>query len=71
MVATSTFGMGVNYPRVAAVLHVGAPANAIDFAQEVGWLGRDGYGGQSTIILPPRFVTMNPPSETEGMLPVT
>ena len=55
VVATSAFGMGVDYPRVAAVLHVGAPTNAIDFAQEIGRLGRDGRGGQSTVILPPRI----------------
>ena len=36
VVATSAFGMGVDYPRVAAVLHVGAPVNAINFAQEIG-----------------------------------
>ena len=45
MVATSAFSIDVDYPRVAAVLHVGAPANAIDFAQEVGRLGRDGHRG--------------------------
>ena len=71
VVATSAFGMGVDYPRVAAVLHVGAPTNAIDFAQEVGRLGRDGQGGQSTVILPPEMVTATPPSETEALLPVT
>ena len=44
VVATSAFGMGVDYPRVATVLHVGVPTNAVDFAQEIGRLGRDGHG---------------------------
>jgi superfamily II DNA helicase RecQ len=69
VVATSAFGMGVDYPRVAAVMHVGAPESAIDFAQEIGRLGRDGGGGQSTIILPPDF-TPDMVNETECLLPV-
>ena len=71
VVATSAFGMGVDYPRVAAVLHVGAPTNAMDFAQEVGRLGRDGHGGQSMVILPPDSVSPVPALETEALPPVT
>lgn len=71
VVATSAFGMGVDYPRVAAVLHIGAPTNAVDFAQEVGRLGRDGRGGQSTVILPAASVTTRTSSETEHLLPIT
>jgi Orsellinic acid/F9775 biosynthesis cluster protein D/DEAD/DEAH box helicase/Helicase conserved C-terminal domain len=70
MVATSAFGMAVDYPRVAAVFHVDVPTNAIDFAQEVGRLGRDGRGGQSTVILP-RGASASPSPELENLLPVT
>lgn len=52
MVATSAFGMGVDYAHVRAVIHMGAPRDMISFAQEVGRLGRDGNGGTSRIILP-------------------
>jgi superfamily II DNA helicase RecQ len=71
IVATSAFGMGIDYPRVAAIFHIGAPTNAIDFAQEVGRLGRDGRGGHSTVILPPNTSSLAPSLETESLLPVT
>jgi superfamily II DNA helicase RecQ len=51
MVATSAFGMGVDYASVRAVLHVGVPRDAIGFAQEVGRIGRDGNGGVSSVLL--------------------
>jgi superfamily II DNA/RNA helicase len=51
MVGTSAFGMGVDYPCVRAVLHVGAPRDVVSFAQEVGRVGRDGRGGISGVLL--------------------
>ncbi|OJJ51856.1 hypothetical protein ASPSYDRAFT_96097 [Aspergillus sydowii CBS 593.65] len=39
--ATSAFGIGVDYPEVQDMVHVGVPSNMIDFAQEVGRLGPD------------------------------
>lgn len=70
IVATSAFGMGVDYPRVAAVIHIGAPTSAIDFAQEIGRLGRDGRGGQSTIVLPQEPGTTGEDETDESLLPV-
>ncbi|KAG2179710.1 hypothetical protein INT44_006558 [Umbelopsis vinacea] len=52
IVATSAFGMGIDHPKVRSVVHVGVPWSAIDFAQDVGRLGRDGDGGQSTVLVP-------------------
>ena len=52
MVATSAFGMGIDFPSVRQVIHMGAPVDMIGFAQEVGRLSRDGQGGVSRIILP-------------------
>jgi superfamily II DNA helicase RecQ len=55
IVATSAFGMSIDHPAVRWVVHVGVPWNAIDFAQEVGRLGRDGAGGQSIVLIPPQW----------------
>ncbi|OJD23078.1 hypothetical protein ACJ73_05575 [Blastomyces percursus] len=55
MVATSAFGLGIDHGAVRWVVHMGVPHSMIDFAQEVGRLGRDGAGGQSLILVPPRW----------------
>lgn len=52
LAATSAFGMGIDHPAVRLVIHLGPPRRMIDFAQEVGRLGRDGSGGKSVVLLP-------------------
>ena len=52
IVATSAFRTGVNYAHVRTVIHQGLPTDAINFAQEVGRLGRDGQGGSNYVIVP-------------------
>ena len=52
IVATSAFGTGVDYAHVRTVIHQGLPTDAINFAQEVGRLGRDGQGGSNYVIVP-------------------
>jgi superfamily II DNA helicase RecQ len=52
IIATSAFGTGVDYAHVRCVIHQGLPRDAVNFAQEVGRLGRDGHGGSSHVIVP-------------------
>ncbi|KKZ64044.1 hypothetical protein EMCG_01646 [[Emmonsia] crescens] len=52
IMATSVFDLGIDHPAVRWVVHVGVPCSMIDFAQEIGRLGRDGAGGQSLILVP-------------------
>lgn len=62
MVATSAFGMGIDFPSVRQVIHVGVPTDMIGFAQEIGRLSRDGQGGHSRVILPAHWHGQGLPS---------
>jgi superfamily II DNA helicase RecQ len=59
IIATSAFGTGVDYAHVRTVIHQGLPTDAINFAQEVGRLGRDGQGGSSYVIVPHTSMPIN------------
>ena len=66
IVATSAFGTGVDYAHVRVVIHQGLPTDAINFAQEVGRLGRDGRGGTSWVILPHTWMPIDDVSWERG-----
>ena len=51
MIATSAFSLGVDYPHVRRVIHMGSPRTIIEYAQESGRAGRDGKHATAIIIL--------------------
>ena len=62
LVATSAFGMGVDYAYVKFVFHQGQSHNLMDFSQESRRAGRDGDYAESIVVTSKRFR-----GECEGM----
>lgn len=52
IIATSAFGVRVDYSTVRCVFHIDAPQGAISFAQETGRAGRNGQGVIYVTFLP-------------------
>ena len=51
VIATVALGMGVNFPDVDIVVHVGCPQSCLTYWQEVGRCARDGRPGYALCLL--------------------
>lgn len=47
VVATSAFGLGIDYPHVDLVIHLGLPYSVSQYVQEIGRAGRSGNAAQA------------------------
>lgn len=50
IVATSALGLGIDLPDVRVIVHIEAPRNLLDYAQESGRAGRDGENSEAIIL---------------------
>ncbi|MFC7545288.1 RecQ family ATP-dependent DNA helicase [Plantactinospora sp. GCM10030261] len=71
MVATSAFGMGIDKPNIAWVVHMALPDSPDSYLQEIGRCGRDGEPARALLLWQAediglqRFFSGGTPDETE------
>ncbi|WP_106587790.1 RecQ family ATP-dependent DNA helicase [Salsuginibacillus halophilus] len=53
VICTSAFGMGINKPDVAAVIHYHMPSNIESYMQEIGRAGRSGKDSAAVVLYAP------------------
>ena len=54
IVATNTFGLGINAPNVQVIVHIGAIYQMWSYSQESGRGGQDGQQSEAIMVMPAR-----------------
>ncbi len=63
VIATVSFGMGVDCPRVRQIIHWGIPEDVEMYIQESGRAGRDGESARAIIVKHPRDLNLKRTSQ--------
>ena len=58
--ATSALGMGIDIPDVRCVIHLGRPRTLLEYGQESGRAGRDGFASEAIILHPHGWHSQDP-----------
>ncbi|KAG8688648.1 hypothetical protein FRC11_005025, partial [Ceratobasidium sp. 423] len=66
LVATGALGVGVHHPACRVVVHIGVPYGVVDFFQESGRCGRDGWPALSVILWSKPFPPAMPEVDFNG-----